>query len=92
MADDVALRSVDKPTLVTAIALVASGSAQVPADSLMAGNGAQIDTPGTTSARLSKLLNPAPALSAIAQGLIMAGALLLLAIPTALLLVPGIMP
>lgn len=92
MADDVALRSVDKPTLVTAIALVASGSAQVPADSLMTGNGAQIDTPGTTSARLSKLLNPAPALSAIAQGLIMAGALLLLAIPTALLLVPGIMP
>src|SRR6185312_877750 len=56
MADDVALRSVDKPTLVTAIALVASGSAQLPADAIVAGQAAQIDTPTTTSARLGKLL------------------------------------
>ncbi|AIX99825.1 hypothetical protein ART_0227 [Arthrobacter sp. PAMC 25486] len=92
MADDVALRSVDKPTLVTAIALVASGSAQLPADTLMADNAAQIDTPTTTSARLGKLLTPAPALAPGIQLLVIAGALLLLAIPTALLLVPGFFP
>lgn len=91
MADDVALRSVDKPTLVTAIALVASGSAQVPADTLMAENAPQIDTPSTTSARLSRLLTPAPALAASHQILVIAAALLLLALPTALLLVPGIL-
>lgn len=92
MADDVALRSVDKSTLVTAIALVASGSAQLPADTLMADNAAQIDTPTTTSARLGKLLTPAPALAPARQVLVIAGALLLLAIPTALLLVPGLFP
>ncbi|MEV8182414.1 M56 family metallopeptidase [Specibacter sp. NPDC078692] len=91
MADDVALRSVDKPTLVTAIALVASGSAQVPADTLMADNAALIDTPSTTSARLSRLLTPAPALAASRQILVIAAALLLLTIPTALLLVPGLL-
>lgn len=91
MADDVALRSVDKPTLVTAIALVASGSAQVPADTLMADNAAQIDTPSTTSARLGRLLTPAPALAAGRQMLVVAAALLLLALPTALLLVPGLL-
>ena len=92
MADDVALRSVDKSTLITAIALVASGSAQLPADTLLADNAAQIDTPSTTSARLGKLLAPAPALSAGRQLLVIAGAVLLLAIPTALLLVPGVLP
>ncbi len=91
LADEVALRSVSKSTLVTAIALVASGSAQLPADSLVADNAAKIDTPETTSARLGRLLAPAPALSAGRQGLVVAGALLLLALPTALLLVPGIL-
>ncbi|MDJ0313197.1 M56 family metallopeptidase [Arthrobacter sp. H35-D1] len=91
LADEVALRSVSKATLVTAIALVASGSAQLPADSLVADNAAKIDTPETTSARLGRLLAPAPALSAGRQGLVVAGALLLLALPTALLLVPGIL-
>ncbi|MFQ4149316.1 M56 family metallopeptidase [Arthrobacter sp. LAPM80] len=91
LADDVALRSVDKPTLITAIALVASGSDQLPADSLVAGNAQKIDTPGTTSARLGRLLTPAPPLPARLQALVIMGALLLLAIPTALLLVPGIL-
>lgn len=91
MADEVALRSVSKSTLVTAIALVASGSAQLPADSLVTDNAAKIDTPATTSARLARLLAPAPALSAGKQALVVVGALLLLAIPTALLLVPGIL-
>ncbi|MDJ0318122.1 MULTISPECIES: M56 family metallopeptidase [Arthrobacter] len=91
MADDVALRSVSKSTLVTAIALVASGSAQLPADTLVASDTPQIDTPATTSARLGRLLSPSPALAPGPQGLVIAGALLLLAIPTALLLVPGLL-
>ncbi len=92
MADDVALRSVDKPTLVTAIALVASGSDQLPADALVAGHAAQIDTPTTTSARLGKLLGNAPGLSVFPKLCVIAAALLLLAAPTALLVVPGILP
>jgi Zn-dependent protease with chaperone function len=92
LADDVALRSVSKSTLVTAIALVASGPAQLPADTLLAGDASQIDTPATTSARLGRLLTPTPSLGAGLQALVVAGAILLLAIPTALLLVPGIMP
>ncbi len=92
LADDVALRSVSKSTLVTAIALVASGPAQLPANTLLAGDTSQIDTPATTSARLGRLLTPTPSLGAGLQVLVVAGAILLLAIPTALLLVPGIMP
>lgn len=89
MADDVALRSVGKPTLVKAIALVASGSAELPADQLL-GGGAPIDTPTTTSARLGRLLTPAPAMSPAGQALIVLAATALLAIPTALLIVPGL--
>lgn len=92
MADDVALRSVSKSTLVTAIALVASGPAQLTADSLVSESSGQIDTPATTSARLNRLLNPVPSLSSGVQWLLVAGSLLLLAVPTALLLVPGILP
>lgn len=92
LADDVALRSVSKSTLVTAIALVASGPAQLPANTLLAGDASQIDTPATTSARLGRLLTPTPSLGAGLQALVVAAAILLLAIPTALLLVPGIMP
>lgn len=92
MADDVALRSVSKSTLVTAIALVASGPAQLTADSLVSESSGQIDTPATTSARLGRLLNPVPSLSSGIQWLLVAGSLLLLAVPTALLLVPGILP
>lgn len=91
MADDVALRTVSKPTLVTAIALVASGSAQLPATSLVGSGAEKIDTPATTSARLSRLLAPAPPLGNGTKTGIVALALLLLAIPTALLLVPGIL-
>lgn len=91
LADDVALRTVGKPTLVTAIALVASGPAQLPPDTLATGASGQIDTPATTSARLSRLLAPAAPLPATWQWLVMAVAVLLLAIPTALLLVPAIL-
>lgn len=90
LADDVALRTVGKSTLVTAIALVASGPAQLPADTLAAGAEDQIDTPSTTSARLGRLLTPAAPLSKGWQSLVLAVAVLLLAVPTALLLSPAI--
>lgn len=92
MADDVALRSVSPGTLVTAIALVASGSSELPASKLVGVGAETIDTPATTSARLGRLLTPALALSAPAQAAVYALALLLLAVPTALLIVPGILP
>ena len=90
MADDVALRSVDKATLVTAIALVASGSAQLPAASLVSGGGEKIDTPATTSARLSRLLTPEPALGPGLRAAVLVVAVMLLAVPTVLLLAPGL--
>ncbi|MGO4383913.1 M56 family metallopeptidase [Specibacter sp. RAF43] len=92
LADDVALRSVSKTTLVTAIALVASGSAHVPATSLVGGGAERIDTPATTSARLGRLLTPAPALGRAQQALVLTAAALVMAAPTALLLVPGTLP
>ncbi|WP_434619350.1 M56 family metallopeptidase [Arthrobacter sp. A5] len=91
LADDVALESVDRSTLVKAIALVASGSALLPASELVNGGADRIDTPETTSARLGRLLKPAPVLSRNAQLLVLAGSVLLLAVPTALLIVPGLL-
>lgn len=91
MADDVALRSVSKSTLVTAIALVASGSAQLPASSLVGGGAEQIDTSATTSARLGRLLTDQEPLSRGQQALVLIGSGLLLAVPTALLIVPGVL-
>lgn len=91
MADDVALRSVGKPTLITAIALVASGSDRLPADKLVTADAAPIDTPATTSARLARLLTPKPALSRAQQLVVVIAAALLLALPTALLLIPDIL-
>ncbi|WP_026554249.1 M56 family metallopeptidase [Arthrobacter sp. 35W] len=90
LADDVALREVSRATLVTAIALVASGSAQLPATELVATGGAKIDTPETTSARLGRLLTPRPPLGRGLQALVLGASALLLAAPTALLIVPGV--
>lgn len=92
LADDVALKSVSKATLVRAIALVASGSTQLPATELVSADSHRIDTPATTSARLGRLLAPAPALGAPVQAVVLAGSVLLLAVPTALLLLPGLLP
>jgi Zn-dependent protease with chaperone function len=91
LADDVALRSVERSTLVKAIALVASGSAQVPASELMDSEDARIDTPETTSARLSRLLSPAPPLPTSAAAAVQVVSVLLLAVPTAALLLPGLL-
>ncbi|MDQ6754728.1 MAG: M56 family metallopeptidase [Actinomycetota bacterium] len=91
LADDEALKTVDRATLIKAIALVASGSAELPASDLVDAGGALIDTPETTSARLGRLITPAPPLAASVRNAVLAGSVLLLAVPTALLIVPGLL-
>ena len=106
LADDVALKTETKATLIKAIAIVASGS--VPA-----GQGADLqparqaglalegletaagvtgaDSARTTMSRVSRLLSPRPQLPAAIRGGVLAGCVLLLALPTALLIVPGLL-
>lgn len=91
LADDEALKTVDRATLIKAIALVASGSAELPASDLVDAGGALIDTPETTSARLGRLITPVPPLVASVRNAVLAGSVLLLAVPTALLIVPGLL-
>ncbi|GAB4099519.1 M56 family metallopeptidase [Sinomonas halotolerans] len=90
LADDVARRSTPDPVLVRAIALVAVGGGGdgVPASAVPAAvdEGEDVDV----AARLSRLLTPRPPLPAAATGLILAASALLLAVPTALLLLPGL--
>lgn len=110
LADDVALKTESKATLIKAIAIVASGSAA----SGPAGSGAAAGLPPeqanlalagleaaagvtgsesarTTASRVSRLLSPRPQLPASARGTVLAGCVLLLALPTALLIVPGLL-
>jgi Zn-dependent protease with chaperone function len=109
LADDVALKTESKATLIKAIAIVASGSAAgqpgpvaaealpgSPANVPLAGlettagvTGA--DSARTTASRVSRLLSPRPQLQASARGAVLAGCILLLALPTALLIVPGLL-
>lgn len=112
LADDVALKTESKATLIKAIAIVASGSASGSAGSnadagVSAGTRpadanpglAGLETPGlagsdsarTTVSRVSRLLSPQAELPAAAQGAVLAGCVLLLALPTALLIVPGLL-
>lgn len=91
LADDEALKTVDRGTLIKAIALVASGSARLPASELVDAAGGRIDTPETTSARLGRLITPVPPLPAAARSAVLGGSVLLLAVPTALLVVPGLL-
>jgi Zn-dependent protease with chaperone function len=104
LADDVALKTESKATLIKAIAIVASGSAagtgaaelRPGASSLaLSGLDAAAGTSGsdsarTTASRVSRLLSPRPELPAPVRNLVMAGSMLLLALPTALLVVPGL--
>jgi Zn-dependent protease with chaperone function len=106
LADDVALKTESKATLIKAIAIVASGSAGAgtavglgptgQSDLALAG----IETPAgaggsdsarTTASRVSRLLSPRPQLPASVRGAVLAGCVLLLALPTALLIVPGLL-
>jgi Zn-dependent protease with chaperone function len=109
LADDVALRTASKATLIKAIAIVASGSAgggaapvdaealpgsraELPLAGLEAAAGvAGADSARTTASRVSRLLSPRPQLPAAARGAVLAGCVLLLALPTALLIVPGLL-
>ncbi|QHK18843.1 M48 family metalloprotease [Pseudarthrobacter psychrotolerans] len=120
LADDVALKTESKATLIKAIAIVASGSTggmasgmapgmgagmagstaatampaahpSLPLDGLEAPTGAVTGSARTTISRVSRLLSHQPQLSAAARGMVLAGCALLLAVPTALLIVPGLL-
>ena len=104
LADDVALKSESRATLIKAIAIVASGSPGTP-DARMAFGGPELSDvepgqPGatggagsarTTASRVSRLLSPQPPLPEPARAAVLAACLLLLAVPTALLIVPGLL-
>ena len=107
LADDVALKTESKATLIKAIAIVASGSPGAPggpdgshsATAGIAPTAADAGIPGatggagsasTTASRVSRLLSPRPPLPAPLRA-VLAGCLLLLAVPTALLIVPGLL-
>ncbi|MET3706729.1 M56 family metallopeptidase [Arthrobacter sp. UYEF6] len=60
-------------------------------DGLEAPAGAVSGSARTTMSRVSRLLSPQPQLPAAARGLVLAGCALLLALPTALLIVPGLL-
>lgn len=112
LADDVALKTESKATLIKAIAIVASGPTggmgasmagsmtaaampsahpSLPLDGLEAPTGAVSGSARTTMSRVSRLLSPQPQLPAAARGMVLAGCALLLALPTALLIVPGLL-
>ncbi|MBT2555785.1 M56 family metallopeptidase [Arthrobacter sp. ISL-5] len=102
LADDVALRTESKATLIKAIAIVASGSAVPQAAPLGPGGlpGAGLQLPdgaagsgsaSTTASRVSRLLSPRPPLPVGLRATVVAVCVLLLAMPTALLIVPGLL-
>ncbi|MCX8455311.1 MULTISPECIES: M56 family metallopeptidase [Paenarthrobacter] len=107
LADDVALRTESKSTLIKAIAIVSSGStAPAPGSALNASalqpgsailEGGRVsatggaDSPRTTASRVSRLLSPEPPLSKALRSLVLVASALLLAVPTALLIVPGLL-
>ena len=105
LADDVALKTESKATLIKAIAIVASGSAGDPGGAArMAfgepGGEADAGQPGatggagsavTTASRVSRLLSPQPPLPEALRYAVLGACLLLLAVPTALLIVPGLL-
>lgn len=109
LADDVALKTESKATLIKAIAIVASGPTGA-VGSRVAFNGAGLPSAAdeivdagiqgasggagsarTTASRVSRLLSPKDPLPAPLRALVLAGCLLLLAVPTALLIVPGLL-
>ncbi|WP_445154607.1 M56 family metallopeptidase [Arthrobacter sp. Hor0625] len=104
LADDVALKTESKATLIKAIAIVASGSTAAPGApaARMAFGPAESDggQPGatggagalvTTASRVSRLLSPQPPLPEALRYAVLGACVLLLAVPTALLIVPGLL-
>lgn len=117
LADDEALKSVKKASLIEAIAVVASGASTAPAPSPMdasadpapanggrdrrsgalsstvdsaTGDGATGDGAMTATARVQRLITPQTALSQSGRTAVVALSAALLALPTALLIVPGL--
>lgn len=96
LADDEALKKVDRQTLIRAVAIVGSGSgsesaAGVPASGTAAvSGGGSADTGVGIAGRLSRLLTPQPPLPQWVSVLIQACSVLLLAVPTVLLFAPGL--
>lgn len=101
LADDVALKTESKATLIKAIAIVASGA---PGTRMAFGEPEPYDEepgqPGatggsgsarTTASRVSRLLSPQPPLPEAVRAAVLVACLLLLAVPTALLIVPGLL-
>ena len=108
LADDEALRKVDRLTLVRSVAIVGSGRtdpsappsparAAVPAaaapgpDSPAALNGPDLLEPLGTAGRLSRLLTPQPPLPRWQRLCVLCMSVLLLAVPTTLLIAPGLL-
>lgn len=107
LADDEALRHVDEPTLVRAIAIVGAGSARTSAsssdelDDVLADEGGlsattSVVTGGTpnvsaTAPRLQRLLTPLPPLNWLQQSLALSCAGLLLVVPPLLLVAPELL-
>jgi Zn-dependent protease with chaperone function len=104
LADDVALKTESKATLIKAIAIVASGSSGVPGARMAFGAPGPPDVefgqPGatggtgsarTTASRVSRLLSPEPPLPDILRNAVLLACVLLLAVPTALLIVPSLL-
>jgi Zn-dependent protease with chaperone function len=103
LADDVARRSTPDDVLVRAIALVAVGGETAPDVVAGDGDGSRAGAAPTglvpdrgdpddagIAARLSRLLTPRPPLGRGATAVVLAAALMLLAVPTALLIAPGL--
>ncbi|MHA7208234.1 M56 family metallopeptidase [Arthrobacter sp. MDT1-65] len=106
LADDEALRHVDEPTLVRAIAIVGSGALPPSRDELddpLADEGGTGVTPAaaavtggvadarSTAHRLRRLLTPLPPLGRLQQGLALSTAGLLLVVPPVLLVAPELL-
>lgn len=102
LADDVALKSESRATLIRAIAIVASGATGTAGARMAFGDPELSDAgqPGatggagsarTTASRVSRLLSPQPPLPEALRAAVLAACLLLLAVPTALLVVPGLL-
>ncbi len=79
------------PATGVAAAALPSAHPGLALDGLEAPAGAVSGSARTTMSRVSRLLSPQPQLPAAARGLVLAGCALLLALPTALLIVPGLL-
>lgn len=92
LADDAALREVRAPTLLRALLTVATGALGAPAENKAAIPSMEARATPTeelSSRRLKRLLTPQPPLGTALRNLIIAAALILLALPTTLVIVPG---